>query len=85
MKLYGRVHGAMAALEFYTMRQWDFVTKNLVGLASVMSEQDLGTFYFDVRDINWRDYLEALVLGTRVFLLKDKLDTLPVARRNLQK
>lgn len=85
VKLYGRVHGAMAALEFYTLRQWDFVTKNMIELTETMSEQDRETFFFDVRDIKWSSYLEALVLGTRIFLLKDNVETLPIARKNLKK
>ena len=38
-------------------------------------------FYFDVRDINWNQYLEKYVLGTRQFVLEEDATNLLEAKK----
>ena len=61
-------------------RQWQFNSNNLVKLIDVMCEEDRQTFDFDVRQIDWSSYMQAYVLGTRQFILKEDLSTLPAGR-----
>ena len=48
-----------------------------------MRTVDQETFYFDVRDIHWESYIDTFIQGVRMYMLKDPMDTLPVAKRNL--
>ena len=50
-----------------------------------MSVEDKRTFYFDVRTIDWKAYLENYSLGTRLYILKDDPSTLPRARKHLRR
>ena len=50
-----------------------------------MSEEDRRIFYFDVRDIDWKEYFFTYVLGARRFILKDDPSTLPIAKDNLNR
>jgi fatty acyl-CoA reductase len=43
------------------------------------------TFDFDVSQINWDQYVKHYVLGIRKYILKDSSDTIPSARKKLQK
>ncbi len=61
----------MSCLNFYTIRQWRFVSDNAIRLLDKMSTEDRETFYFDVRQINWREYIRNYVAGTRKYILKD--------------
>lgn len=61
----------MACLNFYTIRQWRFISANAIHLLDKMSEEDRQTFYFDVRQINWNEYIHNYVAGTRKYILKD--------------
>lgn len=61
----------MACLNFYTIRQWRFISANAIRLLDKMSEEDRKTFYFDVREINWREYIVNYVAGTKKYILKD--------------
>jgi len=83
--LYDKAHKALACLDFYMKRQWNFVSRNPTILMKKMTEEDRRVFYFDVREINWKDYIEIYVRGARRFLLKDDPNTLPAARRNLKR
>jgi len=85
VRLYDKAHRAMECLDLYMTRQWNFVSRNPIQLLGRMSEEDRRIFYFDVREIHWRSYIETYILGTRQFLLKDELTTLPTARKQLQR
>lgn len=61
----------MACLNFYTIRQWRFISDNAITLLSSMSAEDRRIFYFDVREINWRQYITNYVAGTKKYILKD--------------
>lgn len=61
----------MACLNFYTIRQWRFISDNSIRLLEKMSPADRKTFYFDVREINWIEYIRNYVAGTRKYILKD--------------
>jgi fatty acyl-CoA reductase len=65
--------------------QWRFVSENQIRLLDYLSETDRSIFYFDVRQINWKSYIETYVAGARRYILKDDPSTLPAARRNLKK
>jgi len=80
VRVYDKVHRALSCLDFYMNRQWQFNSNNLVKLIDVMSEEDRQTFDFDVRTIDWQSYMQAYVIGTRQFILKEDLSTLPAGR-----
>ena len=50
-----------------------------------MSFEDRQIFYFDVRDIDWQHYFDVYIQGTRRFILKDDISSLPEARKNLNR
>ena len=85
VRLYDKAHRATSCLDFYMMRQWAFISQKPLELLDRMSADDRRVFYFDVRDINWKEYTEMYVRGARRFLLKDDPNTLPAARRNLRR
>lgn len=75
----------MSCLEFYTMREWNFISRNPAQLMDKMSEKEQSIFNFNVRKIDWETYTDTYVCGVRKYLFKDDLSTLPEARRNLNK
>lgn len=75
----------MSCLEFYTMREWNFVSRNHFQLLDKMSDEEQSTFNFDVRKIDWETYMTNFVTGVRKYLFKEDMDTLLSARKNLKK
>ncbi len=82
--MYNKMHRLLPLVDFYNTRPWEFKTAGLVELQSALSEEDARTFNFDVRLIDWVEYLRTYVLGVRQFIHKEDLTTLPAARRSLQ-
>lgn len=74
----------MACLNFYTIRQWRFVSDNSIRLLDKISPSDQETFYFDVRKINWQTYIRNYVDGTCKYILKDQTP-LDVAKRAVRR
>jgi len=83
IRLYDKADKAISALDFFTTRQWKFVSRNADLLLDQLSVRDRRVFQFDVRTIDWDQYLENYVLGTRHFILKDDPDSVPRARKHL--
>lgn len=54
-------------------------------LMNSLNEFDKREFNFDIRSIDWSVYFEIYVLGVRQFLLKEKPETLPEARRKIKR
>ena len=82
---YKKADRAISCLNFYMLRQWRFISENSIRLFEQLPPADRATFYFDVREIDWKKYVTDYVLGTRKFILKDDLSSLPIARRNLRR
>ncbi|KAI9556289.1 hypothetical protein GHT06_018863 [Daphnia sinensis] len=82
-RLYKRTHTLMSCLEFYTTRQWNFISRNPIQLIDKMSSKDQEIFNFDVRKIDWETYMENYICGVRTFLFNDDLSTIPAARKTL--
>ena len=83
--MYRKAFRALSAFDFFFSKEWKFISKNSDGIWSKMSAKDRQIFYFNVRDINWRAYFETYILGTRRFILKDDISTLPEAKKNVAK
>lgn len=83
--MYAKATLAFSTLEFFTTHQWRFLSNNPIRLLEEMSNQDKKTFYFDVREIEWKSYFDVFIQGARRFVLKDDPSTLPLARRNLSR
>ncbi|XP_046382375.1 putative fatty acyl-CoA reductase CG5065 isoform X2 [Ischnura elegans] len=80
-----KLQRAVSCLEFFTTHEWRFANDNVCRLLDRLSPQDRKTFDFDLVPLDWEDYLEKYVLGTRRFILKEDPATFPAARRHLKK
>lgn len=68
-------------LRYYTTRAWNFKHDNFEKLLSEMSEVDKEKFCIDMNRIDLNEYVKNYIIGIRVHLANDSLDTLPKARR----
>ena len=66
---------------FLYQRYWIFKSENIVKLWSKLSDRDREIFFFNIKDIDWKSYSEAYILGTRKYILKEDIDTLPEGRK----
>lgn len=80
-----RLSVGMEVLQFFTMRDWKFRTKNFEDLLDTVTIEEEEMFSFDTRtDGTEYDYLKNSLLGARQYCIKDPLSTLPKARMQLK-
>lgn len=54
-------------------------------LLSLMSKEDKQEFDFDIRTLNWDQYIHDFCMGTKQYLFNEDLTNLPVARRQIKR
>ncbi|KAA0724491.1 Fatty acyl-CoA reductase 1 [Triplophysa tibetana] len=80
-----RVFDAMMVLEYFTSHSWVWNTDNVTMLMNQMSTEDKKVFNFDIRQLNWAEYMENYCMGTKKYVLNEELSGLPAARKHLNK
>ena len=74
-------------LNHFVTNDWVWETQNMLKLRSDLEHADetsLQTFDFDIRSMDWKLFLENYMLGIRLFLLKNKPETLEASRKKLK-
>ncbi|KAI5722998.1 hypothetical protein M8J76_016822 [Diaphorina citri] len=72
--IYKRLDKASDALQPFSSRDWYFDTRNTETAWNRLSPADRDRFPFDIRDLDWDDYLETYVRGTMVYHLQDSFE-----------
>jgi fatty acyl-CoA reductase len=54
-------------------------------LFAKLTPEDHEIFNFDIKQLNWHEYLGSCVEGVREHILKDDMSTLPFAKKRYQK
>ncbi|XP_063218986.1 putative fatty acyl-CoA reductase CG5065 [Bacillus rossius redtenbacheri] len=85
VRVHNKLQRAIACLEFFTTHEWRFASDNVARLLARLQPRDRATFNFDVAQLDWGEYFEQYVVGTRHFVLKEDPSTLSAARVHLRK
>ncbi|XP_014387836.1 PREDICTED: fatty acyl-CoA reductase 2 [Myotis brandtii] len=84
-KLMNRLLRTVSMLEYFVNRSWEWSTSNTEMLMSKLSPEDQRVFNFDVRQLNWLEYIENYVLGVKKYLLKEDMAGVPEAKQHLKR
>lgn len=80
LKAYKKIHKFMNVLKYFSTQHWDFTNDNVNTMHSKLTDDDRKRFFFDIKSIVWDTYFQTYLKGIRIHLIKDSLDTLPMAR-----
>jgi len=83
VRLCNKMHRGMRSLEYFTTHQWSWDNNNTESLASTMEKKDRDTFYFMLDGLEWNNFIEEYIKGTRAYVLKQSPTTLDKCRRKL--
>ncbi|XP_043296759.1 fatty acyl-CoA reductase 2 isoform X3 [Cervus elaphus] len=84
-KLMNRLLRTLSMLEYFINRSWEWSTHNTEMLMSELSPEDQRVFNFDIRQLNWLEYIENYVLGVKKYLLKEDMAGIPEAKQHLKR
>ncbi|XP_046683798.1 fatty acyl-CoA reductase wat-like [Homalodisca vitripennis] len=79
MKISNKVARFGELISYFATRQWHFSNRNVQDLWQSMGAEDKVLFPFTFSEHDWETYFKNYLKGTRQYLLKDDLSTLPRA------
>lgn len=82
-KIFKKIDKFCDVLSHFTMNQWEFQNNNTQNLFKRLNAVDKKLYNFDMSSMLWSDYFKTYMIGGRLYLLKDPLDTLPQGRRKM--
>ncbi|XP_071383146.1 fatty acyl-CoA reductase 1 isoform X1 [Centroberyx affinis] len=85
MRIFNRLHKAIGLLEYFSSQDWEWNSDNMNMLMSQLTPEDRKTFNFDVRQLNWPEYIENYCIGTKKYVLNEDMSDIPAARQHLRK
>uniref|UniRef100_A0A8C0XVV2 Fatty acyl-CoA reductase n=1 Tax=Cyprinus carpio carpio TaxID=630221 RepID=A0A8C0XVV2_CYPCA len=85
MRIFNRLHKAIGLLAYFSSQDWEWNSDNMNMLMSQLSADDRRTFNFDVRQLNWPEYIENYCIGTKKYVLNEDMSDIPAARQHLRK
>jgi fatty acyl-CoA reductase len=83
VRIQKRVTLACWRLEHFTTNVWNVTNDNVYRLLGLLNPKDAVTFDFNLKDIDWDDYVYTYSLAVRRYLLKDDDSTAEAARARL--
>ncbi|CAD6208193.1 GSCOCG00010446001-RA-CDS [Cotesia congregata] len=79
-----RISDGLEVLQYFTTREWCFRNEQLIKLWQQMHPLDKKLFSIDFFAVEEAEYIKNIILGARVYCMKEKLETLPRARFHLK-
>ncbi|KAF8356166.1 hypothetical protein PRIPAC_97789 [Pristionchus pacificus] len=86
-KTFGKVREVYSVFIPFTYKRWIYKTDNMIELIGKMQPDDVERFDFDIRKVDWNDYISDVILGMRTFLVKNDVYSdkkLNETRRNVR-
>lgn len=87
VKGYRKIDKFLHVLYYFATQEWHFQNNNTQALWKKLNESDKRSFEFSLDLFDWDSFLWNYVRGSRVYLCKDPMETIPQGRikyRNLQ-
>ncbi|BES97030.1 Male sterility protein [Nesidiocoris tenuis] len=83
MRVQNKIRVGCEVLEYFTTRSWNVEISNTLRLHDYLNKEEQEIFFLANIDVNMEDELKNAILGTKMYCLKEPLDTIPSARRLL--
>ena len=85
-KLINKMTKSIETMNFFCLNEWSWTNTNLNKLQSTLVNTDnesLESFSFDIRSLDWKNFVEHNVLGMRHYVLKNHPDSMESSRKKL--
>jgi alcohol-forming fatty acyl-CoA reductase len=80
-----RIFLACHALEYYLNNSWSFPNARFKKLIDDIPASDAKTFSSNIWDVDEREYFRNCMIGARKYFLNEHEDTIPAAKRHINK
>ncbi|CAO1365920.1 unnamed protein product [Diamesa hyperborea] len=84
IRIQKRIFIGLFVLQYFTTRRWSFSSDNFKAVFNKLTPEEQQIFYMNTVDIDILSYLKNIILGGRVYCLKEPLSTMKKARIQLR-
>ena len=81
LKTYKKIHKFADVISFFCTNEWTFVNDNVQQLWESLDSTDREIFFFDITMLSWEEYISHYMIGMRMYLFKDDLSNVEIARK----
>ncbi|XP_064634182.1 fatty acyl-CoA reductase 1-like [Lineus longissimus] len=85
VRLYDRLSKSVRSLDYFTSNEWKFHNDNMFMLQDKLNHDDQKLFDFDVKQIDWRQYIEHYCLGAKNHILKEDMTNMDKPRAEMKR
>jgi len=85
LRICDKIQAATKALEYFTTHEWKWTNNNVLSLQNQQTKADRDVFNFNVGEVHWPDFIDNYVKGTRQYVFKEDMSSLPAARKQLRR
>lgn len=79
-----RIKLGMHLLQYFTLREWKFKNDEFLRVIDLIPEDEMNTFYTTNIKFDFDEYLTDIILGTRLYCLKEDPKNIPWAKKYLK-
>ncbi|XP_055706865.1 putative fatty acyl-CoA reductase CG5065 [Phlebotomus papatasi] len=84
IRVHKRILKGFQVFEYYANNQWDFDNSNVQYLRTVINSREKAMYKIDAEDLDMMAYFENCIKAARIYILNEKEETLPAARRHMR-
>lgn len=84
INIYKKVNAAAYLIEYFATHEYEYKSENIQRLIKTMSPKDRTLFFCDLNEINWMEYFSSFIMGIRLYLTEDPLESMEHARRRFK-
>ncbi|XP_014242270.1 putative fatty acyl-CoA reductase CG5065 [Cimex lectularius] len=84
VRVQNRILLGLKLLQYFTMRNWHFEADNFMNLSNLLDEKEREIFFTSNVDVDLDTYLKNFILGSKIYCLKEPIETMPRARKYMK-
>ncbi|XP_015172637.1 PREDICTED: putative fatty acyl-CoA reductase CG5065 [Polistes dominula] len=81
LKIYGKLNEMVHLLSYFSLKEWKYPNERWKEAFNKLKNEDRELFYCDMKDVVWDTFFRTYLLGIRIYLLNDPIETIPQARK----
>ncbi|KAJ3667018.1 hypothetical protein Zmor_002429 [Zophobas morio] len=85
MKVQKRISKGYDVFEYYANRQWDFNNDGTLKAINTLNPREKSVYKVDGEDIDYHQYFRNCIHAARTYILKEPDDTIPSAKKHMER
>jgi fatty acyl-CoA reductase len=85
LQAYRKIHRFTDSSGFFSVGRWQFPINHVEQMWQKMSLTERDNFCFDMKTLNWEEYVGNALFGMRTYITKEDPNTIPKAKIRIRR